>query len=390
MSTMHPDASWGPLAGSARDAALAVLLHGPISRGELAQRLDLTPGTVTRLTRPLIDGGLLVARGKRRTPAAGRPFEPLDIAADSRHFAGVKITATAVYAVVTDLRARPLGAATRAMGSTAPESVAELVAATVRAAAEAAGGPELAAAGVGLGGNVTGDPGHVYATFLGWADVAIAPMIAELLGVPTVATNDVAALVRAAQWFGMARDLDSFAMLTVGAGVGYGCVIHGEPVEPRVELARVSHLPIDPLGPLCDEGHRGCATALLAETSIRRQLSGALGRDVGYDEALDLAAAGQPAARAVISASARALGTLAGYAAVLTGCEHVMLSGEGVRIAEVAPDDVHAGIRSVLHGDADAIDLRIEHAPFEEWARGAAVRAIQTYVLGEGAHAPLG
>ena len=51
---------WAPLTGATRDVAMEVLLRGPLSRSELARRLDLSPASLTRLTKPLLDGGLLV------------------------------------------------------------------------------------------------------------------------------------------------------------------------------------------------------------------------------------------------------------------------------------------------------------------------------------------
>ncbi len=46
------------------EAAVAreVLIHGPLSRSALATRLHLSPASLTRLTRPLLDAGLLVER----------------------------------------------------------------------------------------------------------------------------------------------------------------------------------------------------------------------------------------------------------------------------------------------------------------------------------------
>src|SRR5687768_5594242 len=79
---------WVPVAGSARDVALEVLLHGPLSRSELARRLGLSPGSVSRLTKPLLDAGMLVEAGVKREARIGRPSLPLDVVESSRHFVG--------------------------------------------------------------------------------------------------------------------------------------------------------------------------------------------------------------------------------------------------------------------------------------------------------------
>ena len=47
--------AWARAAGPAHDVALTVLLEGPLPRSEIARRLGLSAGTLTRLARPLLD-----------------------------------------------------------------------------------------------------------------------------------------------------------------------------------------------------------------------------------------------------------------------------------------------------------------------------------------------
>ena len=48
---------WTPGDGAMRAVALEVLIHGPLSRSEVARRLDLSPGSLTRLATPLLESG---------------------------------------------------------------------------------------------------------------------------------------------------------------------------------------------------------------------------------------------------------------------------------------------------------------------------------------------
>src|SRR4051812_27656672 len=93
-------ASWPPLSPGERAVAIEVLVHGPLSRTELARRLGLSAGSLTRLTKPLIESGLLVEVAEAGVPAEarqGRPSTPLDVVADSWSFLGFKITEDMVY-----------------------------------------------------------------------------------------------------------------------------------------------------------------------------------------------------------------------------------------------------------------------------------------------------
>ena len=62
--------------------------------------------------------------------------------------------------------------------------------------------------------------------------------------------------------------------------------------------------------------------------------------------------------------------------------ELVVLGGEGVRLAAVARDAVHEGIALDRDPRASAVELVATDGDDAEWCRGAAVLAIQDYVLG--------
>jgi hypothetical protein len=62
--------------------------------------------------------------------------------------------------------------------------------------------------------------------------------------------------------------------------------------------------------------------------------------------------------------------------------ELVVLGGEGVRLAEVAHAELLAGLHANRHPSAAELTMVLQPADFSEWARGAAVVAIQTFVLG--------
>ena len=97
-------------------------------------------------------------------------------------------------------------------------------------------------------------------------------------GIPTIVDNDLVAVTECENWFGTASGVDRFAVVTLGAGVGYGLVVHGQiVVDEDSGIGLVGHWPLDPLGPLCPAGHRGCAHSLLTDTAIATEVSSALG-----------------------------------------------------------------------------------------------------------------
>lgn len=374
--------AWTPDTGASRLVALEVLINGPISRSDIARKLDLSPGSLTRLSAPLIESGLLVEVEERADGRAGRPTRPLDIVPNSQHFLGMKLTGDAVLAVVTDLRANILHSQSLPLHSQEPADVASVIVQLARQLRELV--PSVTAMGVGIGGLVADHSVVLSAPFLGWNDIDLGRMLERLTGLPVVIDNDVVAFTESEHWFGAGRGADRFAVITLGVGIGYGLVIHDEIViDADSGLGLVGHWPLDPFGPLCPAGHRGCARSTLTISAISQEVSSALGRTVDYDEALTLAGLGDPLARRVVDDAGRGLGRLLAAVANLTSSERIILGGEGVRLVDVATVAVHEGISIDRDPRAKPLNIVTTQGDDSEWCRGAAVIAIQRYVLGK-------
>ncbi|MFE1930565.1 ROK family protein [Streptomyces sp. NPDC059474] len=381
------DASWLPLSPGERAVAIEVLVHGPLSRTELARRLNLSAGSLTRLTKPLIESGLLVEQtAEGGVPAEvrqGRPSQPLDMVTESRFFIGFKITEDTVYGVVTTLRSDIMARDERPLTTHEPALVADLLREMTEEFTRTH--PRPAGIGIGVGAGVRDRSVVIQSPFLGWDEVPLAELVEERTELPVVVENDVAALVEAECWFGAGRGLDRFAVLTIGAGLGYGLVSGGRRVisaEDGLSLGRGRHWMVNPNGPLTPYGERGSAVSLLTIPSIRYQLQAATGREMTYEEILGLAAEGEPMAARVVDEAARALGTIVSQIANFAMPQKILLAGEGVGLLDVAGAAVEEAILANRHPQADRVNLETKVSDFHDWARGAAVLAIQVLVLG--------
>ena len=87
--------AWDALATGSRAVALEVLVHGPLARSELAARLLLSPGSLTRLAGPLVEQGILYEVDRPHHTPSGRPGRGLQVVPDLHHFVGVQLTQTA-------------------------------------------------------------------------------------------------------------------------------------------------------------------------------------------------------------------------------------------------------------------------------------------------------
>ncbi|RUR03089.1 ROK family transcriptional regulator [Labedella endophytica] len=365
---------------SARELAREILVNGPVTRSALGRRLQLSPSSLTRLARMLTDAGFVVEGAEIGDRALGRPVRPLDVRLDLGVVVGVKLTGDAVTVVATDLRAKVLRQAVQPITDREPSVVVALVR---RVVGEVAEGERLLAIGVGLGGVVDADGVVVRAPYLGWSGVALRDLLDVDDGTLVVIENDLLALTRAVHWFGAGRGLRDFALVTVGAGVGYGLVLDDRVVSrPDSGVGLAGHIPLDPAGPACELGHRGCSSAMLTIGGITGEVGRRLGRAVGYTEALALARDGDADAAHVVVASGAALGRLLALVANLTSVTEIVVSGEGVALLDAAGPAVRTALDRDRDPLASPVQLTVDRAGFDEWARAAAASAIQSLVLG--------
>lgn len=372
---------WVSMPVTARRVALEVLLHGPLARIELAARLQLSTSSLSRVTKPLLDAGILrEAPEPELQRSGGRPLQPLQINAGFQSFVGIKLTADKAFGVRTDLQANVTAQHTVDLSDTDPAHVAKHLAGLVERLED--GTTTSSVVGVALGGAVTAFSRVDRAFFLGWRDVDLGGLLGHQLGRQVVVSNDLAALTEAEHWFGEGRDVTNFAVLTIGAGVGGGLVVHDRLVQgPDSGQGLLGHFIIDPTGPYCPDGHRGCADSFLSIDAIRSQVGRALEQEVTYDDVLDLAEQDEPRARRIVDTAGHALGLLIAAVANIAQPERVILTGEGIRLAVVGRRHLDAALALGRIPEASPLDIKIIYDDPYLWARGAAAVAIQQTLL---------
>jgi predicted NBD/HSP70 family sugar kinase len=386
MRSIPPGEAFPAHTPAASQIFTTVLSHGPLTRTEIAKRAGLSAAAVTKAVRPLIEAGYLVEDvDEEARPSLGRPANPVRVDGGRALFIGLKITGDEIIGVLTDLCCRIRTSRHVPLPAPDPKAVLESAAALVHELlAEADGfGVHVSGLGIAVSGDVDRAGGVVrYSPFLDWRDVPLAELAGMTTGLPVTVDNDVRALTVAEQWFGAGVGLSDFAVVTVGAGIGCGLVVHGRVVSGAYGVAgEIGHLPIDPAGPLCHCGNRGCVEAIAADPAIVRAVRETTGIPVAdAPEALRLAHRGDPGAREVYARAGEAIGRAIGSVANLFGPERVIISGEALVAYDLFADQICEAFAASAFGTAGQCDLRTRPLPFEEWARGAAATAIQSFI----------
>lgn len=362
-----------------------ILTAGPLSRTQLARRSGLSQSTVTKVVNPMIEAGFVTETGEQ-SGAIGRPQRLLAVAADRRSAIGVKIGPGAVTGVLTDLRAQVLDQRTRPLTAGHDPSAALSAAAAVvwdLLAGHPGARERLIGVGVGLGGHVAADEGRVVRSgVLGWTGVEVSAPLAAATGVPTVAANDVDALAVAERWFGAGREVDGFALVTVGPGVGCGLFLGGELVTGVGGLAgELGHIPMQADGIECTCGNRGCLETLASDDAVLRRIAEDGGGHVGIEDAVAAARGGDARAAAAFEAMGEALGRALATLCNLVNPGRIVLAGERADAFDLFGDACTRAWRAHAFSTAAAdCELIVETTDDSLWARGAACLVIRDAV----------
>ncbi|WP_328833513.1 MULTISPECIES: ROK family transcriptional regulator [unclassified Streptomyces] len=363
-----------------------VLSHGPLTRLEVARRTGLSAAAVTKAVRPLMEAGYLAEGADQDAPPAlGRPANLVRVDGGRALFIGVKVTGDEIIAVLADLCCRLRVARHVPLTDHDPKAVLASIADLAQELRIEA--DELGIRVLGLGLAVSGDvdrgEGVVrYSPFLDWRDVPLAELAAMTTGLPVTVDNDVRALTVAEQWFGAGAGLTDFAVVTVGAGIGCGLVVHGQVVAGAHGVAgEIGHVVVDPVGPLCHCGNRGCVEAIAGDAAILTRVREVTGVHVADTaEALALAHRGDAGAREVYARAGEAIGRGIATVVNLFGPERVIISGEGLAAYDLFAEQIRDSFTAAAFGSAARCDVHTRPLPFDQWARGAAATAIQSFI----------
>ncbi len=210
-----------------------------------------------------------------------------------------------------------------------PTAVLDVAVAAVAELCAAVGLETVTAVGVGVPGTVDVEHGRLHnAVNLGVAELDLAPLLSERLGVPVRLENDVNAAAVGAH-HALARagtEPGSMAYLNLGTGLACGVVLGGRLWRGATGAAgEIGHLPVDPAGAWCSCGQRGCLETLCSGGAIARLWPTS---DQPPPAALfTAAAAGDPAAIAVRDGVVRGVAAAVRLIALSLDVEVVTLGG---------------------------------------------------------------
>jgi N-acetylglucosamine repressor len=363
--------------------------RGAISRADIAQITGLSPATVTSITGKLIEENLVFEKAIGDS-SGGRP--PILLALNPRggYVIGIKLMEFHAVAALTDLNATVLAKTLVDMPNKELDSVIDELVLLVNGLLRQGGiyKKQLLGVGVGLAGVVDSARGVLrQSPFFGWKEVPLCDLLQKRLKIPIFIDNDVNSLTLGEKWLGNGLSVDDYIVVTIGRGIGMGIVLNGQIYRGVGGGAgEFGHIIVDPEGPVCDCGKRGCLESFLGDQALlkaaRLEVSPHL-KDI--DDLVGRASAGQPAAVQFLSRAGALLGRQIANLVNIFNPKLVIISGEGIRMGEVFFAAMRTAFsQSAIQGLSDDTEIRINSWGDDIWARGAA-----SLVLGELFNSPI-
>lgn len=243
-----------------------------LSRTELVSSTGLSAQTVTNITRRLLDEELITEAG-RTISGPGKPRTTLRLNASSRLSIGVHLDPSVMTFVLLDLAGSVVAHLTAKNPQSDPRRIIEAMARSIEELITEAGVDREYIAGIGVAtpgpldaalGSVI-DPPKLHS----WHRVPLRDALAEATGFSVTLEKDTTAAAVGELWTGDDPPGSSFLFVYLGTGIGTALVLDGDVVRGvSHNVGEVGHIIVDPDGPVCGCGKRGCVEVVCTPQAI--------------------------------------------------------------------------------------------------------------------------
>lgn len=229
----------------------------------------------------------------------------------------------------------------------------------------------------------------------GFRNLVLTTPVAQRLGIPAFIENDASAAALGEFRFGAGRGTRHLLHATLGTGIGGGIVVDGKLYRGAQGLAgEIGHIILDPAGPRCNCGSRGCLEAMVsgvafagrAKRILEQRKSPVLQEISGYGEPTaehlyHAAAKGDAICEAEIRHGGHLLGLAIGSLVNVLNPDAVTLSGGLLAMGDMLLAPARDAMYSLAYGPAAGTLLRLSTLGQDAGLLGAAAVAFER--LGE-------
>jgi predicted NBD/HSP70 family sugar kinase len=341
-------------------------LNGTASRAELARRTGLSRSTVSTLVSDLQRRGLVVEQPGQFAGEGqpGRPAALLQLDPSAGAAIGVDFDHDRIRVAVSDLSRIVLAEATARFdvdhdAAGALDMAADLVEQLLDEIGISR--DRVLGAGMALAGPIDHDRAalHHSTVLPGWAAVDAGAELERRLDTTVYVDNDANLGALAEVTLGAGRRARFAAYIQMGSGVGAGIVVNGSPYRgARGTAGEIGHVVVDPQGPLCRCGNRGCLETVASTGALQALVSASRGREPTVQEMIADALAGDAGCRRAITDAGRVVGGVVAGLVNLFSPEMVVIGGDLGEAGELLLEPLReAVIRDALPEAASGLEI---------------------------------
>jgi predicted NBD/HSP70 family sugar kinase/DNA-binding XRE family transcriptional regulator len=281
----------------------------PLSRADLARFSGLQRSTISLIVDELIEENWVLKGPTGRLPRGRRPtFLRLN---QERVIIGVDIRPTQTTVALADVNGR-FSFQEAAPTPAEPEEAMDALIQRIQRVVGLCQGKKIEGVGISVAGRFDREADRLaFAPNLKWRDVDIRNPIARATGLEVEIENAANACVLAAVWFDHMESCRNLAAVAVAEGIGTGLLINGRLARGLGGMAgEFGHVPLDPEGPLCGCGSRGCWEVFASNRAALRYYleTSSDGAGLSFPDLLSLADQGDARAARSLEAMAHYLG----------------------------------------------------------------------------------
>lgn len=263
--------------------------QGPISRIQIAELSQLAPASVTKISRQLLERGLIKEVDQQASTGGRRA---ISIITETRPFQTVAVRLGRNDATLTlyDLSAKALSEQHYPLPERTQETLENALIAAIANFLELNQRKtrELIAIAVILPGLVDPVKGIVrYMPHISVHNWKLVDVLEAKFAVTSFVGHDIRSLALAEHYFGATRDCQDSILVRLHRGTGAGILVNGQIfLGSNGNVGEIGHIQVDPLGERCHCGNFGCLETIAANSAIENRVRNLLTQ--GYPSKLSL------------------------------------------------------------------------------------------------------
>jgi len=351
----------------------------PISRADLARLCGLQRSTISLIVEQLIEERWVLEGPTGRLPRGRRPtFLRLN---NERVIIGVDVRPTQTTVALADVNGKFTSQEVIATPPDPSVAIDELIQ-SIRRVSHSARDKKIEGIGISLPGRIDDRSGRlVFAPNLKWPEVDLRGPVMKATGLEVELENVANACVLAAAWFDHIQDRN-LVVVTVSEGVGVGVLANGQLLRGLNGMAgEFGHVPLDPAGPVCGCGGRGCWEVFASNRAALRYYleSGSEPDGLSFPDLLSRAGHGDARAVAALETMAHYLGR--GMRLIVAGLapERIVVVGDLTRSWSLFGPILQAEVQSQALPGGAAPRLEPAHEDGMARLRGTVALVLQKH-----------